>query len=79
MLLTAQIILGIIVALSAFGWFVIPVLGYRRARRKGYRPPGAVLTVLAGFAVGIGLTIIIWHETTSFLISLFEVFCLPSC
>jgi hypothetical protein len=77
MLLTAQIILGIIVALSAFGWFVIPVLGYRRARRKGYRPPGAVLTVLAGFAVGIGLTIIIWHETTSFLISLFEVFCLP--
>jgi len=33
--------------------FLLPIAGYLRSRRKGYRPPGATLVLFIGSAVGI--------------------------
>lgn len=44
--------------LFAFACIVVLVVSYGRARRKGYRPPGATLIILAGCVIGIIATVI---------------------
>jgi hypothetical protein len=43
--------------LVGLGMFLAPSVIYRRARRKGYRAPGAALVVLVTLAATIGLTL----------------------
>ena len=43
--------------LVGLGMFLAPPVIYRKARRKGYRAPGAALVVLATLAATIGLTL----------------------
>jgi hypothetical protein len=40
------------------------VAGYLRTRRRGYRPPGAVLVLLIGSTTGI-LEAYLWHRSLS--------------
>jgi hypothetical protein len=57
---TALEILLYVVSIPVFGFAFVMVLvmSYERARRKGYRPPGTVLVILAGWTVGIAITVI---------------------
>jgi hypothetical protein len=51
---------------------------YTRARRKGYRPPGATLIVLLGIAAGISATVALHPQnTTSVPLFLWRFFWLP--
>ena len=57
----------LVVAFAAtmlLGSSVILYWSYSRARRKGYRPPGAALIVLLGIAAGIGATAALHPEGT---------------
>ena len=52
------------VLLLGFAFIFVLAISWERARRKGYRPPGAVVIILAGWAIGIASTVL-WHPPNS--------------